>query len=81
MVARMKTTIEIPDALAMEAKAVARGHQTTLRDLVVSGLRNEVERRSRTAKADFVFPTVEGSGLRADIAPSEAIAASYDLPS
>jgi hypothetical protein len=35
----MKTTIDIPDALAQEAKSVVREGGTTLRELVVTGLR------------------------------------------
>ena len=62
----MKTTIDLPDALANEAKTLAASTGTTLRDLVVAGLRSEVERRSRPATVDFVFPTVAGRGLRAD---------------
>lgn len=76
----MKTTIDIPDALAQAAKDVARDQGSTLRDLVVTGLRHEVERRSTPAKVDFVFPAVDGHGLVLDVPPTEVIAASYGLP-
>jgi hypothetical protein len=42
----VKTTIELPDDLANEAKRVAAQSGTTLRSLVESGLRAELERRS-----------------------------------
>jgi hypothetical protein len=35
----MKTTVEIPDALAEEAKALAARENTTLRALIEAGLR------------------------------------------
>lgn len=73
---RMKTTIELPDALAAEAREVARAQSTTLRDLVVSGLQHEVKRRtSTTQRTDFVFPTAGGTGLLVD--PGDAIRIAY----
>ena len=77
----MKTTIDIPDALAAEAKDAARRSGATLRELVLSGLRAEVARRQRTGVVDFHFPTVAGDGLSTDVAPEEAVARSYGLPS
>ncbi|CCH74954.1 conserved hypothetical protein [Nostocoides australiense Ben110] len=76
----MKTTIEIPDALAAEAKQVARDEGSTLRDLVVTGLRAEVDRRRRRGVVDFVFPSFGGDGLLLDVAPEGMIARSYGLP-
>lgn len=78
-VTRMKTTIDLPDALAREAKDVARGSGTTLRDLVVAGLAAEIDRR-RAPRADFVLPTAGGLGLEAGLDPADAIARSYDPP-
>ncbi|WP_425310585.1 hypothetical protein AADG42_18040 [Ammonicoccus fulvus] len=75
----MKTTIDLPDALALEAKELARETGATLRDLVVSGLRAEIAARRAAPRVDFVFPTVGGRGLAAEIAPGEAIALSYGL--
>ncbi len=75
----MKTTIEIPDALANEARDLARAQRSTLRDLVVAGLRNEVERRREDVIVDFHFPTATGEGLVIGLAPSDVIAHSYDL--
>jgi hypothetical protein len=76
----MKTTIELPDALAREAKRIAQGTGTTLRDLVVTGLAAEVDRRRAAPRADFALPTAGGLGLEAGLDPADAIARSYDLP-
>lgn len=73
----MKTTIELPDALAEEARQLARSSGTTLRELVVSGLRDELVRRREVPRADFCFPTVGGRGLAEDVAPDDAIVFSY----
>jgi hypothetical protein len=43
----MKTTIEIPDDLLEEAKVLARADRTTLRSLVVEGLRWAISRRKQ----------------------------------
>ena len=77
----MKTTIEIPDALAEDARRVARAGGTTLRDLVVSGLMAEVERRRNAPRVEFTFPTVGGRGLVVDLAPGEVIDRSYGFVS
>ncbi|WGX95894.1 hypothetical protein [Nocardioides sp. L-11A] len=77
----MKTTIEVPDALAADAKALAREQGTTLRDLVVQGLRSELDRRrAGRPQVDFVFPTATGNGLRVDIDPARLTDLAYDLP-
>jgi hypothetical protein len=46
----MKTTVEIPDALADEAKAVAARDKTTLRDLIEAGLRQVLRQRRQRAR-------------------------------
>lgn len=76
----MKTTIDLPDALAREAKSLARSQHVSLRELVVDGLRKEVERRSRkTEEADFHFTTADGDGLHPDIDPASVIDVSYGV--
>ena len=75
----MKTTIEIPDALADAARKTAREQRTTLRDLVVSGLRSELDRRESAPTADFHFPTYGGVGLALDVAAGDAIERSYGI--
>ncbi|MFT3832269.1 MAG: hypothetical protein QM711_02960 [Micropruina sp.] len=76
----MKTTIELPDALADEARRLARETGTTLRELVISGLRHELRVGRETPRVDFVFPTFAGSGLVAELSPESVVARSYGLP-
>lgn len=76
----MKTTIDLPDALAEEAKRLALDEGTTLRELVVSGLRHEVATRRERPRTDFVFPTSGGSGLIEPLTPQEIMARSYGMP-
>ena len=79
MVARTKTTIELPDAPALEAKTVAHQQGVTLRELVVEGLRTEIERRTQTtARVDFHFPTHGGDGLRPGVEWADLVALSYN---
>lgn len=62
----MKTTVEISDALAREAKELAARERTTLRELIEAGLRMMLrERRKRTAfrLRDVSF---RGNGLQAE---------------
>jgi hypothetical protein len=76
----MKTTIELPDALAREAKNLARDQGVTLRELVVVGLRNELERRTTAqSHVDFDFPVVEGR-LQAGVDPHDLLSYAYDFP-
>ena len=78
----MKTTIDLPDALAAEARDVARTQGTTLRELVVAGLRIEVERRhAAKPRVDFSFVTVPGRGLKPGVDARQLTELAYDLPS
>lgn len=74
----MKTTIDIPDELAADAKRVARDGDSTLRELVLAGLRSEIARRGTRPRIDFSFPTQGGRGLVRGVAPVDAIAHSYE---
>ena len=76
-VTRMKTTIDIPDALAQDAKRLVRESGLTLRDLVVTVLRAEGARRRIAARIDVLFPSIGGNGLVADLSPGEVIDRSY----
>lgn len=60
----MKTTVEISDALAKEAKAVARRDKTTLRALIESGLRQLLRERRRGAAFQLRDASFEGRGLQ-----------------
>lgn len=80
MVCLMKTTIELPDALLADVRRVAAEQGTTMRELMIEGLRGEIERRtSGQPKVDFVFPvsTVAGTGLAPGVRPEDMIEMSY----
>ncbi len=77
----MKTTIDLPDALAAEARDVARRQGASLRDLVIAGLRAEVDRRTSAApRVDFAFVTCDGEGLQPGVDPARLTELAYDLP-
>ncbi len=78
----MKTTIDIPDDLARQAKELAVREGATLRDLVIWGLRQEVERRMRARPvADFRFATYGGGWLRPGVTAASMVELSYeDVP-
>lgn len=77
----MKTTIELPDSLAAEAKAIAQAQRTTLRELMVTALRTEIDRRRDPIAVEFNFPTFGGQGLVVGLDPADAIERSYGLAS
>ncbi len=78
----MKTTIDLPDALAQQAKALAQEQNVTLRELVTEGLRAELERRSVPRQArPFRFRSAGGRGLQQGVAADDLTQLAYDLPS
>ena len=64
MVSRMKTTVEIPDSLAAEAKQVARREGTTLRALIEVGLRQVLRERRRRVHFRLRDAGFSGRGLQ-----------------
>lgn len=80
----MKTTVEIADALAREARQLAARENTTLRELIESGLRAVLrERRERRKRAEFRLRDASfgGKGLQREFrdADGERIrAAAYE---
>ena len=75
----MKTTIELPDALAAQARELAHEQGVTLRELVVEGLRGELERRAAgRPRVDFAFPAFGGDGLRPGVDWSDVVELSYE---
>jgi hypothetical protein len=69
MVAHMKTTIEIADALFHEAKKVTAAEGITLRDLVEEGLRRTLMERKQ--RKPYKMPDASfqgGEGLQPDLA-------------
>ena len=64
----MKTTVEIPDSLIEEAKRVAARQDTTLRVLIIEGLRRVITERKRAGKFRLRKATFRGKGLKPDMA-------------
>jgi hypothetical protein len=61
----MKTTVEIPDGLAEEARRLAAREKTTLRALIEAGLRHVVrERRQRARHFELRDASFRGAGLQ-----------------
>jgi hypothetical protein len=79
-VSRMKTTVELPDALARRAKELARERHLSLRELITEGLRAEVERLSAPAAATtpFRLRTVSGRGLRPGVSEQTLTERAYE---
>jgi hypothetical protein len=65
---RMKTTVEIPDALAKEARAVARRERTTLRALIEAGLRHALRERRQRDRFELREASFGGRGMRPEFA-------------
>ncbi len=63
-VSRMKTTVEISDALAAEAKAIADRDKTTLRALIEAGLQLVLRERRRRARFRLRDASFRGEGLQ-----------------
>jgi hypothetical protein len=60
----MKTTVNLPDELLREAQEVARREGTTLRELIETGLRAVIERRSSDDSFMLSDASVDGRGLQ-----------------
>jgi len=60
----MKTTVEISDALAREAKEVAIREKTTLRELIEAGLRAVLRERRRKTGFRLRDASFVGNGLQ-----------------
>jgi len=64
----MKTTVEIPDTLLDEARKVANRQDTTLRVLIIEGLRRVIAERKRSGPFRLRKATFRGNGLQAGVA-------------
>ena len=62
MGSHMKTTVELPDELLIEAKMRAAETRTTLKEILSRGLRRELTTpaRRRRKRAPLRLPTVRG---------------------
>lgn len=63
----MKTTVEIPDALLDEARKLATRQGTTLRVLIVDGLRRSIAERRRSTGFKLRNASVGGKGLQSGV--------------
>ena len=64
----MKTTVEIPDSLMDEARRLAVRQDTTLRVLIIEGLRKIVAERKRSGGFRLRNASFRGNGLQSDLA-------------
>lgn len=64
----MKTTVEIPDTLMKEARRLASRQRTTLRVLIVEGLRRVLTERRSSAGFRLKKATFKGNGLQPEAA-------------
>ena len=64
----MKTTVEIPDAVLREARRVAIQEKTTVRALIVDGLRRVLTERRRKGTFRLRKASFKGNGLHPDLA-------------
>jgi len=64
----MKTTVEIPDTLMKEARKLASRQRTTLRVLIVEGLRRVLTERRSPAGCRLRKATFKGNGLQPELA-------------
>lgn len=62
----MKTTIDIPDALALEAKALAARRGTTFREIVEQGIHHALQEAQQVQTFQLVDKSVTGNGLQAE---------------
>ena len=60
----MKTTIEVSDALMLEAKSLAQEHNTTLRALVEQGLEKVLRELRNPEPYKLKDGSVSGQGLQ-----------------
>ena len=64
MVTRMKTTVEISDALLTEARAIAAREEITVRALIEEGLRSAIDRRKSRHRFRLRKASFRGKGLQ-----------------
>jgi hypothetical protein len=64
----MKTTVEIPDALLDEARKLATRQGTSVRALIIDGLRRSLAERRRGRVFRMRRATFKGNGLQPGVA-------------
>lgn len=60
----MKTTVEIPDTLLEEARKLAARQGTSVRMLIIEGLRRSIAERRRVSDFKLRDASVPGQGLQ-----------------
>jgi len=67
MASHMKTTIQIPDSLMEEAKAIITRDNTTLKALFEEGLRKVIAERKHTKNFKLKKASFKGNGLNPEL--------------
>ncbi len=67
MANHMKTTVQIPDSLFEEVRALAHREQTTMKALIQEGLRRIISERKRRNRFRLRKATFKGQGLHPDL--------------
>jgi len=80
MISRMKTTVEISDALLVEARKTAAREGVTLRSLIEQGLRHALSQRKQHGQFRLRKATFKGRGIRMSIVAAAEHAARSCLP-
>jgi hypothetical protein len=71
MVSHMKTTIDLPDELLLEAQRIARAEGTTLKSVMEEGLRAVIARHHSAQQFELSDASVDGRGLQPDFADAD----------
>lgn len=71
MVSHMKTTVDLPDELLLEAQRIARAEGTTMKSVLEEGLRAVIARHRRAQSFALRDASVGGQGLRPEIAQAD----------
>lgn len=68
MVSHMKTTVEIPDTILDAARRLAASEKTTVKSLIIEGLRGVLRERGQAAPFRLRDASFQGQGLQPDVA-------------
>ena len=68
MAIHMKTTVEIPDALLDAARALAAKEKTTVKSLIIEGLRRLLRERGEATPFRLRDASFQGQGLQPHMA-------------
>lgn len=75
---RMKTTVEVPDALFREAKRYAAQRHLSFREVVESGLRQVLSESGRTKPFKLKKGAFKGDGMVKDFTWAEIMEITYE---